>query len=271
MSPEAATGLGIDGRTDVFSLGVILFEMLTGELPFPLPRDREDSDAFQAAVVALLTSAAPRPSARRPRHLNRVSGAVDAAVAQALVKEPTARPTMAAFQTTLCGLLAHLEEREQPGRVQHAMATMLSTSAPREQDCSPQDAPTLSTSSGEVARLLERLATPDPDRATLPGRLEPPSPRASSWTPIAVSLLAGVLAAGGATLSAWAFLRHASPATVAVAPIPPAPVPAPVLVAAPVAAPVAEKPAPARKRRVRVKPAEVERAHDAPVDPFEER
>jgi tetratricopeptide (TPR) repeat protein len=86
MSPEQAVGQrDLDGRTDVYSLGVVLYEMLAGEAPFIGP-------SAQAIVARRLTEA-PRPlrSARET-----VPPAVDQAVMKALARAPADRHRSAA-------------------------------------------------------------------------------------------------------------------------------------------------------------------------------
>jgi tetratricopeptide (TPR) repeat protein len=86
MSPEQAVGQrDLDGRTDVYSLGVVLYEMLAGEAPFIGP-------SAQAIVARRLTEA-PRPlrSARET-----VPPAVDHAVMKALARAPADRHRSAA-------------------------------------------------------------------------------------------------------------------------------------------------------------------------------
>jgi len=80
MAPEQIEGRGADERSDVWALGVVLFEMLTGRLPF-----RGDHEI--ALMNAILAEKPKRVRDVRPD----VPPAVDDAVSGALVKDPAAR------------------------------------------------------------------------------------------------------------------------------------------------------------------------------------
>jgi serine/threonine protein kinase len=92
MSPEqAAGGRDLTARSDLFSLGVVVYEMLTGEPPF---RGR----TTQAVIARLMTE---QPSPIRTVR-DTVPGGVEAAVLQALAKVPADRfPSGVAFATAL--------------------------------------------------------------------------------------------------------------------------------------------------------------------------
>jgi serine/threonine protein kinase len=80
MSPEQAQGLAVDRRSDVYSLGIVLFEMVTGRTPF-------STDNPMAVLIRHINEPVPSPRSLRsdlPRDLERV-------VLKALAKSPADR------------------------------------------------------------------------------------------------------------------------------------------------------------------------------------
>ena len=80
MSPEQAIGDAVDARSDVFSFGVVLYQMLTGELPFAAETQVEMLRKLHFAEPPPLTSFRPE-----------VPAAVVAIVMKALAKDPPDR------------------------------------------------------------------------------------------------------------------------------------------------------------------------------------
>jgi serine/threonine-protein kinase len=102
MAPEQAEGRPIDSRTDLYAVGVVLYELLTGRVPF---------DATTPVAVLMKHAYEPPPP---PRSLNPdLPPAVEAVLLRALAKDPDARYQSAAEMGLAVERMANQLEQEQ--------------------------------------------------------------------------------------------------------------------------------------------------------------
>ena len=80
MSPEQARGLPLDFRSDIYSTGIVLYEIFTGSLPF-------DGDSPLAVVLKHVNNAPPLPRSKNPR----IDPRVAAIVMKCIEKDAAAR------------------------------------------------------------------------------------------------------------------------------------------------------------------------------------
>ncbi len=191
MSPEQCEGRRqIDHRSDIYSLGVVMYELLTGQVPFP-------DEGFGAIIVAHLTRPVPLPRTVRPG----VPPELEAVVMRALEKDPAQR-----FQT-MEELDAALGDPAWYGatvaqRASAQMATIMGDSG-RGAAIGASGPRPITTLSGAASELSQPVPL-------LPAERQAGS-SAAMWAVL------GLLAVGGAGGGAW-YLRGASTTQSASAP-----------------------------------------------------
>jgi len=176
MAPEQIKGEAIDGRTDIYALGCLIYEMVTARLPFEAP-------TVLAMLSKHLMEMPPPPSQRRPEL--GLSPAIDHVVMTAIQKDPAARPaTMEQYAEMLAAVRAQFPGESRPMTAQVTPPVAMPV---------VYTPPPIATPIPPTSRVPQYQATPAP---TFGGYQPPVHAKKSGNTLLIVFIAIGVLAVG---------------------------------------------------------------------------
>ena len=166
MSPEQIRGEHVDGRTDVYSLGGLLYEMVTGRLPFEAP-------TVMALLSKHLLETIVPPSQRRP-DLN-LPPAIDLLILNAMAKDPNARPaTMEQFGEEIAAVLATFPPETGQNTAQATAQQAVQTRS--QVAVTPSAYSAAGPAPGVPPMAFAPPGTPPPGGYAPPGGFTPPTP-----------------------------------------------------------------------------------------------
>jgi serine/threonine-protein kinase len=180
MAPEQIRSQPLDRRTDVYAMGIVLYETITGHRPFAA-----------AATFDMLVQHLERPPTAPRERVPELAPAIDAAIVRALAKDPAAR-----FQSA-AELAATLRAAIGPDSGRAALAAYVDARAP-----APPVPLETTPSSQHAERVRPELAAREVETV-----YDKPAPR-RRWVPVA-GIAVVALSGGGAYLVARARIHHA--------------------------------------------------------------
>jgi serine/threonine protein kinase len=183
MAPEQAEGRAVDARSDLYSFGIILYEMLTGEVPF-------NATSAASVLIKHIKEAPIPPSVKNPRVA--IPPQVEAIVVRCLAKDPAER-----FQTA-----------DELGRALEESAVSLAGSTAAIQSTLPMGIPSAVVGASNPATVPTAVVLPSSAAPTLRAQQAPPPQAPADTRPTAAAVPA---AAGPAALAASSRKSSASP------------------------------------------------------------
>lgn len=194
ISPEAGRGEKVDERADIYGLGIVLYEMLTGKVPY-------DADTPYAVILKHINDPLPLPR----QFIESLPESVERIVLKALAKNREDRfQTAAEFKTTLenarAGVASELPTQTEMKRMRSAEETQAGTiieeparrPATRSLPLGIAAAVIAVIVLGGIVLLASRPATPPPAATNTVVLLVPTSVVTSTSAPTALPVVAGI-------------------------------------------------------------------------------